>query len=472
MKDFCRMAMSDYEYGLRNLTSVKLEDIRYAYLRTVYSFIVPLDEALIRLEHLDIYSGVADFEKLTLASFSHEAKNIFQNILQCESVEECKKQIDAFYTRVLVPVNGYLMSHSNTEVSFSYQYNYPSELSDADSIKALIEKAGRALNTSRLKLNMFSMSGIDFQTRIGRLPDTTHNIVDFKECLPYIQIDNYLYCESTGLYNKVQTNRYKQSLKKAVYGDISSVRMSMNFEAGIMDIDDYIAHYGFNSCIDCGLERKLNIFSMHLAKGALEMIIMPKIHLNGLFLEEFSKLADNIRIFIGGKYNNFALIMGNKAKRIKANREAVIRCMEQSIFNRNSEEEIRITCQPMQKILFRSSTPSAEEINVIKDEAADFINVFDKGVVKTLALKSEEEIQHPLIPFSPGQLGLVLVSGKIDGVVTEPDGSAHVIKGSTYKTVTNTSSVEENGDMVDTVTYSTGTSVALLTASGKYVVLR
>lgn len=472
MKNFCRIAMSDYEYSLRNMTSIKLEDIRYAYLRTVYGFIIPLDEALVRLENLDRYSDVADFEKLTLASFSHEAKNIFQNILQCESVEECKKQIDAFYTRVLVPVNGYLMSHTNTEVSFDYQYSYPAELSEADGIKNLLEKAGRALNTSRLKLNMFSMSGIDFQTRLGRLPDTTNYVVASKECFPNIQIDNYLYCESSGLYNKVQFHRYKQYLKKTVFGDISSVRMSMNFEAGIMDYDDYIAHYGFNSCIDSSLEGKLNIFSMHLAKGALEMIILPKVHLNGIFLETFSKLADNIRIFIGGKHNNFVLIMGNKAKRIKANREAVIRCMEQSVFNRDSEEEIRITCPPMQKILFRSSTPSAEEINSIKNEAADFINLFDKGVINSLALKSEEEIQHPLIPFSPGQLGLVLVSGKIDGVVTEPDGSAHVIKGSTYKTVTNTSSVEENGDMVDTITHSTGTSVALLTASGKYVELR
>ena len=158
--------MSDYEYSLRNMTSIKLEDIRYAYLRTVYGFIIPLDEALVRLENLDRYSDVADFEKLTLASFSHEAKNIFQNILQCESVEECKKQIDAFYTRVLVPVNGYLMSHTNTEVSFDYQYSYPAELSEADGIKNLIEKAGRALNTSRLKLNMFSMSGIDFLKNI------------------------------------------------------------------------------------------------------------------------------------------------------------------------------------------------------------------------------------------------------------------------------------------------------------------
>ena len=466
------MAISDYEYGLRNMTSVKLEDVRYAYLRTVYGFIIPLDEALLRLEKMEKYDDAADFEKRTLASFSNDAKEIFQSLLKADTLEACKEQLDAFYTKVLVPVNGYLMSHSNTEVSFSYQCSYPVELSEADEIKKLMEKALKWLSTSRVKLNIFSMSGMDHQLRIYRMPDTTEKIFRLKELFPNIQIDNYLYCEGSGLYNRAQLKKYKQYLKKSVYGDISLVRMSMNFEMGVMDMDDYITHYSWNSCIDDCVERRLNIFSMHLAKGALEMIILPKIHLNGLFLEAFGKIADNIRIFFSDKDKNFALIMGNKAKRMKPNRETIISCMERIVFNRDSEEEIRITCQPMQKVLFRSSNPSAEEINAIKEEAADFINLLDKGVIRNLALQSEEEVQHPLIPFSPGQLGLVLVSGKIDGVVMEPDGSAHVIKGSTYKTVTNTSSIEENGDMVDTTTYATGTSVALLTASGKYVELR
>ena len=39
------------------------------------------------------------------------------------------------------------------------------------------------------------------------------------------------------------------------------------------------------------------------------------------------------------------------------------------------------------------------------------------------------DTQHPLLPFTIGQLGLVLTSGVLDGVIDEGDGHYHVVRG-------------------------------------------
>jgi hypothetical protein len=49
------------------------------------------------------------------------------------------------------------------------------------------------------------------------------------------------------------------------------------------------------------------------------------------------------------------------------------------------------------------------------------------------AEKLEENIKNPLLPFNIGQIGLVLTSGCLDGLVNEADGGCHLIKGRVSK---------------------------------------
>ena len=104
-------------------------------------------------------------------------------------------------------------------------------------------------------------------------------------------------------------------------------------------------------------------------------------------------------------------------------------------------------------------------------EKHGYIRRFDSQVKRKLELKTEEEVRHPLLPFSPGQLGLVLVSGKIDGIVDEGNGAYHVIKGSTRPKTTTTEKYDENYKPVTEVVRSAATSVAMLTADGRYIEL-
>jgi hypothetical protein len=46
---------------------------------------------------------------------------------------------------------------------------------------------------------------------------------------------------------------------------------------------------------------------------------------------------------------------------------------------------------------------------------------------------AEENAKNPLLPFNTGQLGLVLTSGCLDGIIDEGNGYSHIVKGRVVK---------------------------------------
>lgn len=50
--------------------------------------------------------------------------------------------------------------------------------------------------------------------------------------------------------------------------------------------------------------------------------------------------------------------------------------------------------------------------------------------------------QRPLLPFTIGQIGLILTSGFLDGIIDEENGFKHVVKGQVKKYVENDAQVE------------------------------
>ena len=99
------------------------------------------------------------------------------------------------------------------------------------------------------------------------------------------------------------------------------------------------------------------------------------------------------------------------------------------------------------------------------------VNSIIQDQVKIVDSYSNQDTRRPLIPFSPGQLGRVLVSGDIDGIIDEGDGCYHVIKGSVYRNPTTTT--EEDGTIsTEKTTYNVATSVTVMLANGKKITLR
>lgn len=68
----------------------------------------------------------------------------------------------------------------------------------------------------------------------------------------------------------------------------------------------------------------------------------------------------------------------------------------------------------------------------------DFLQiVLDESPIRSLPKQREEEPIRPLLPLKKGQIGQILASGRLDGIIEEPDGQKHVIRGRVYKGIRN-----------------------------------
>ena len=110
--------------------------------------------------------------------------------------------------------------------------------------------------------------------------------------------------------------------------------------------------------------------------------------------------------------------------------------------------------------------------NVTREDVDKFINSNESNIKKNAKTINDKlcnndilGYKNPIMPFSPGQLGLALVSGYIDGVVEDGD-APHVIKGTVEKnTAYSTEQVEEYITHSHATTRN-ATSIIMLTGDG------
>ena len=72
-------------------------------------------------------------------------------------------------------------------------------------------------------------------------------------------------------------------------------------------------------------------------------------------------------------------------------------------------------------------------------------------ILDTLIPKVRQDTRQPLLPFSSGQLGLILISGEINGSIREAEsGCCHVVKGSSKQRVDRNTenTLDENGRII------------------------
>lgn len=105
------------------------------------------------------------------------------------------------------------------------------------------------------------------------------------------------------------------------------------------------------------------------------------------------------------------------------------------------QEEYNLDLPSAEINLFRGSILDESELNDIVLNDGLFEDFF-----KSIDNNHSEEDRRPLLPFNIGQVGLILSSGSLDGVVEEDGGTVHIIKGMTIKeTDTTTEHIVENG---------------------------
>ena len=115
--------------------------------------------------------------------------------------------------------------------------------------------------------------------------------------------------------------------------------------------------------------------------------------------------------------------------------------------------------------LFRGSVLDEEELEQIINTSGLMSSFW-----KQHEIEQNESNIRPLLPFNMGQIGLVLTSGCLDGVVEEYEGQYHAIKGMVTK-VRDFNNSREDNDETSIETISNKVQINLLTPDGQFIEL-
>jgi hypothetical protein len=116
--------------------------------------------------------------------------------------------------------------------------------------------------------------------------------------------------------------------------------------------------------------------------------------------------------------------------------------------------------------LFKGSLIDTDELlNIVKTSGCKD-SFFEKQNVR----KINENIIQPLLPFNVGQIGLVLTSGCLDGLIDEGDGNFHLVKGRVSKK-SNKERSYESGEVQEVETITNKVEINVILPSGEFKTL-
>lgn len=428
------------------------------------------------LRMIDAGYFAQEFNPAVIRFMKTQAENIEAVIKVMVSTKERDELVlayDRLYDTVALPLSGY-STFDNTPVQRIYSSSsYSSKMANNTEIKELIKRGTERLDLSRKELHSITVMGAP-ASGFGAFHDSCMDeLLGIKALFKNNKLNNYVLADDNDSY-KDMAKHYTggNAYEKCIYSGNGNIVISTNFDIGFM-ATRYMTRYMSTADADLTEDVYYRFTNLRtkVAKGGIIFLLMPKVFFNADIIEMLLTHMKNINVIYGGNMGQLALVMGNKTEVKAKNIDNLVEAM--GLFSRGEEKEssLELLNQPMAKVRFRSDYPMAVDVEKIIKEKQGFIRRFDSQISRKLELKTEEEVRHPLLPFSPGQLGLVLVSGRIDGIVDEGNGAYHVIKGSTRPRTNIVEKYDENYRPITESTRSAATSVAMLTADGKYIEL-
>lgn len=210
----------------------------------------------------------------------------------------------------------------------------------------------------------------------------------------------------------------------------------------------------------------------YLRKDGILIFTLPKTRLTRDMAFIFSKLLEDVQVLkasnVSGELDYIHVI--GKKHIVKDSRNDVYAYLSNIPNMEILPTELDITYDlPSGGInlpeLFRGSVLDESELEYL---------IANSGLIssfwKQQEIEEKDTNMRPLLPFNMGQIGLVLTSGCLDGVVEEFEGQYHAIKGMVTKVRDFNNSVENN-DETSIETISNKVQINLLTPDGKFIEL-
>lgn len=119
---------------------------------------------------------------------------------------------------------------------------------------------------------------------------------------------------------------------------------------------------------------------------------------------------------------------------------------------------------PLEIKKFRGTEPSEQELAEIFEKSAATKAFWKAQKIERLTNSSA----RPLLPFNVGQLGLILTSGCLDGIINEGNGYCHAVKGRVVKKHYTQETGRTSGEIQLTTTYANKVEINVFLPDGTY----
>lgn len=189
-----------------------------------------------------------------------------------------------------------------------------------------------------------------------------------------------------------------------------------------------------------------------LRRGGVMVYIIPDFCVTKSVATFLAKNLENIHIYRDPKFEDYnaLIITGRKKESVfrELDAEAYVRLRNVFLTPNLVEEPGGIEYDLPKGMVsiqkFRGGTLDDTQMETLMEDSVAMRDFWQDQKVEKLS----ENSAHPLLPFTVGQLGLVLTSGCLDGVIEEPGGCSHVVKGRVVKRVDTDREFNEDGTRV------------------------
>lgn len=267
-----------------------------------------------------------------------------------------------------------------------------------------------------------------------------------------------LFNENTFCYGTETTSLAKDAKKyaeKIVKGRFLDTKISNDAFDIVIAKCSILFSLEENTTLRGGVQKKERTFLTNITKyirtGGAILIAIPAFRMYKDMCDYISKNYENVSIFksSGSLWDNknIVYIYGQKSSNKEKDDEIykkLRKCFNPDLIPSMNPESLDFKFKLPHEIkpinLFRGNSIDLDELYDIVEKSNCEDLFFEEQKVK----KIEDEVIEPLLPFNIGQIGLVLTSGCLDGVVSEGDGHYHLVKGRVSRKSDKSESKEEN----------------------------
>lgn len=280
-------------------------------------------------------------------------------------------------------------------------------------------------------------------------------------------------------YEEARAERAKKYAERIIRGNLKGCRISNNAFDIIISCPKLFADLKNNmsmSMLYKNERKEFNQMFSYLRSGGIMIFVLPYFRIHKDICKIISSQFEKVQIIKGyddyEKENGLVYIIGQKKDKKDFNLDIYNKlrrcCNYDSIKELNEIETIKYTlpADNRQIDIFKGSMIDEVELLNIAQKSGCIDNFFEKQKVNKIG---DTEIK-PLLPFNIGQIGLVLTSGCLDGIIQEDEENCHLVKGRVVKTSDKQREII-NGEVHEKIINNNKVEINVLLPDGSYKTL-